>query len=120
MIHGHNKAGSYGVHYSSELHKIEEECRHCVHCQAVWVYKPGSGIRRGYCLKHDGWLCGQDACIHQQKDLVARYEVSTGKVVSCLAFEEWNEFLMEQAAKQVGKLGIDFAMTDFGLIVPKG
>lgn len=118
MIHGHNRAAGYGVHFSSEGYKIEEETRQCVHCQAHWVYRPGSGIRRGYCLKHDGWLCGQDACIEEQKRIVAEYELVTGNVVSCLAFEEKNDFLMNQAARQIGKRGVDFMMTPAGVIVP--
>lgn len=35
----------------------------CAHCGAVFAPMPGSGKRRGYCFRHAGPLCGQDACI---------------------------------------------------------
>jgi hypothetical protein len=119
MIHGENKAASYGVRFDGAGYKVEEEFRQCCHCQAVWVYRPGSGLRRGYCFKHDGWLCGQQACIDEQTRMVAEYEAVTGKVMSCLAFEELNDFKANQAARQAGIYGIDFDMTPAGLIIPK-
>jgi hypothetical protein len=117
MIHGH-KPSADTVTYDGNGHRIEGQCRQCVHCQMTWEYRPGSGIRRGYCLKHDGFVCGTDACIAQQKDLVAQYERATGKAVSCLAFEEWNDFLMNLAARQAGKPGQDFTISAGGIIVP--
>lgn len=118
MIHGQNKASAHGVHYTDDGFKIEEEFRQCCHCQCVWVYKPGSGIRRGYCHKHDGWLCGQDACIAEQVRLIKEYEEVTGKVVSCLAHEEKNDFLANQLEKIVGKSDKTFTTTPSGLIIP--
>lgn len=34
----------------------------CVHCQAIWVVRPGSGIQRGYCGNCGGYHCGAPAC----------------------------------------------------------
>lgn len=39
----------------------------CVHCSASWVVQPGSGKKRGWCVKCKGPLCGSpdcdDACV---------------------------------------------------------
>ena len=35
----------------------------CVHCGYMWAWAPGSGRRRGYCLKCHGLLCGRDGCV---------------------------------------------------------
>ncbi len=34
----------------------------CVHGGEHWVIKPGSGIKRGFCLKCNGPTCGKKAC----------------------------------------------------------
>lgn len=34
----------------------------CCHCQRHWVYVPGSGRKRGFCLKCNGITCGEPAC----------------------------------------------------------
>lgn len=38
------------------------ETRQCCHCGGTWEYKPGSGNRRGYCPRCDGFTCGHPAC----------------------------------------------------------
>lgn len=30
----------------------------CVHCQATWVIKKGSGKMRGFCQRCNGYVCG--------------------------------------------------------------
>ena len=35
----------------------------CVHCQAHWIIQPGSGRKRGWCLKCMGPLCGKADCM---------------------------------------------------------
>lgn len=117
MIHGH-KPNGYFATSNGEGYSIQGECRQCVHCQFTWEYQPGSGTRRGYCLKHDGFLCARPECAADQEQLIAKYFAATGKMVSCLAFEEWNEFLGEQIAKAHGKLSEDFTITPEGIIVP--
>ena len=40
----------------------EFETRQCVHCGKHWIYRPGSGTKRGFCLKCMGVTCGAEAC----------------------------------------------------------
>ncbi len=40
----------------------EGETLQCVHCNAHWIVRPGSGIKRGWCLRCMGPHCGQAAC----------------------------------------------------------
>lgn len=37
---------------------IEQPTLSCVHCSAHWVYRPGSGNVRGFCLRCNGPVCG--------------------------------------------------------------
>ena len=113
MIHGH-KPGGYFASADVNGHLIEGETRQCCHCQFVWEYKPGSGTKRGWCLKHNGFLCGREECFRDQERHINLYFINTGKVVSCIAFEEWNDFL---AARQEQLKG-EFHITGAGLIVP--
>ena len=34
----------------------------CCHCQRAWVYKPGSGAKRGFCMRCNRVTCGCQAC----------------------------------------------------------
>jgi hypothetical protein len=34
----------------------------CVHCQGLWEVKPGSGKRRGFCLRCNAPTCGRAGC----------------------------------------------------------
>lgn len=34
----------------------------CCHCGAHWIPRKGSGIRRGFCLRHMEVTCGADKC----------------------------------------------------------
>ena len=34
----------------------------CVHCGGMWEVKPGSGCRRGWCLRCNGPTCGSQEC----------------------------------------------------------
>lgn len=62
MIHGHKMAGNV-TSFDPEGRKIERELRQCILCQATWIYQPGSGARRGFCLHHMGLLCGRKECM---------------------------------------------------------
>lgn len=116
MVHGH-KPNGYFITADGEGHVIAGETRQCVHCQSMWNYTPGSGITRGWCFKHNGWLCGKVECNDQQAKFVADYERATGKVVTCLAFEEHNDFLANEWAKiQFGASGLQ--VTEAGLVIP--
>jgi hypothetical protein len=35
----------------------------CIHCAYTWLYRPGSGKRRGWCMKCHGILCGRPHCV---------------------------------------------------------
>lgn len=61
MIIGH-KASGYLVTADRNGNKVERETRQCVHCQATWVYQPGSKRRYGFCLKCHGVICGNPEC----------------------------------------------------------
>lgn len=43
----------------------------CVHCQYTWIYKPGSGKKRGWCYNCNGFICGPKCieCIPYEKKL---------------------------------------------------
>ena len=43
--------------------RVIAEYRQCAHCQFTWEYAPGSGNRRGVCLKCMGLLCGGAKCL---------------------------------------------------------
>jgi hypothetical protein len=72
VIVGH-KPAAYFVTADGEGHRIEGEQRQCVHCQYCWTYRPGSGHRRGYCLRCDGWLCGRPECVAMQRRMLQRF-----------------------------------------------
>ena len=42
---------------------IEGDTVQCVHCQAMWRKKPGSGIKRSWCFNCDGSTCSKQHCI---------------------------------------------------------
>jgi len=71
MIRGH-KPAAYFVTGDGTV-KVEGEQHQCVHCQFLWNYKPGSGIRRGYCMKCDGWLCGRSECEEMQRAMLSQF-----------------------------------------------
>jgi hypothetical protein len=79
-IYGH-KPSAYSIQFDRDGNKIEKEFRQCIHCQYVWEYKPGSGERRGFCLKCYGLLCGRPECAsHECKGPYVKYaENPSGK-----------------------------------------
>lgn len=49
---------------------FEGHLRQCIHCQYTWTYRPGSGIRRGFCKRCNSFTCGAstcDTCYHKEK-----------------------------------------------------
>ena len=38
------------------------ETRQCSHCNAQWIYKPGSKHKYGVCLACDGYTCMKKEC----------------------------------------------------------
>jgi hypothetical protein len=117
MIHGHKPNGYY-VTATGEGHKIEGESHQCVHCQFVWEYHPGSGIKRGYCLNCDGFLCGRDECFREQQKFIEYMKLRYNQTRSCVPFEEWNSRMREKLEK-VMPLDPSLTVTESGLIVPR-
>jgi hypothetical protein len=42
--------------------EVQLDTLQCCHCQRIWVVQPGSGKRRGFCLKCNQVTCGSEAC----------------------------------------------------------
>jgi hypothetical protein len=42
--------------------KIERDTLQCCHCGGHWIVEPGSGRRRGFCLKCNAVHCGGPNC----------------------------------------------------------
>ena len=40
----------------------ERDAFTCCHCNKIIIVRPGSGIRRGYCMSCDDLHCGKEAC----------------------------------------------------------
>jgi hypothetical protein len=111
MIRG-QKPNGYFVTTDADGKKIEGETRQCVHCQFQWIYRPGSGDRRGYCLKCGGFVCARPECIAQQIRL-------TGNAADCVSFYDWNSRLEDKVRKLL-PLDPALTVTPEGLIVPRG
>ncbi len=60
MHHGHGKndAGIIIISNGYAGTQTEEPTLQCIHCQHTWVRQPGSGIKRGFCMKCMGPICG--------------------------------------------------------------
>lgn len=39
------------------------ETRQCVHCGRHWLWRKGSGKKRGWCMNCSGVTCGKPACM---------------------------------------------------------
>ena len=58
----------------------------CVHCGGMWEVKPGSGRRRGWCLRCNGPTCGSQECSahcvpwERQMEIIERRAQLLGKV----------------------------------------
>jgi|SRR5580698_6438756 hypothetical protein len=42
---------------------IQHDLMACVHCGYVWEPKPGSGKKRGFCYRCNGFVCGHAECL---------------------------------------------------------
>ena len=43
--------------------KTESPMMCCIHCGIHWAPRPGSGTRRGFCTRCNGFVCGRAACV---------------------------------------------------------
>ena len=61
---GRNMKGASGfiIITSPDGPDVELETRRCSHCGSHWVHEPGSGRKRGYCMKCSGPTCGTKKC----------------------------------------------------------
>lgn len=50
------------VRVTSDGASEEHDTQQCVHCGAVWEFRPGSGRTRGFCVRCMGVTCGNPAC----------------------------------------------------------
>lgn len=114
MIRGH-KPAAYFVTGDAAGNRIEGEQRQCVHCQYLWDYVPGSGTRRGYCLRHDGWLCGREECAQAQRRLLVQFSYLTGSTDRhCISFTDYVERLRDEFVHHPL-----YQVTSSGLVVPR-
>ena len=97
------------THGDDGCHRFEGENRQCVHCQYSWIYNPGSGMVRGYCTRHDGWICARPQCYKMQKARLD--EMKTG--ASCVSYYDYNKWRFEQYLKNV-----KYAVTTGGIFIP--
>ncbi len=78
---------------------FEGNLRQCCHCSFVWIYRPGSGINRGFCHKCEDHICGKDVCFicypAEQRDedmeRAARQLMTPGEWDARLRMEEFRE-----------------------------
>lgn len=109
MITGHKPNGNFRT-YSDLGQKIEGETRQCVHCQFMWNYQPGSGNIRGFCTRHNGFVCNRAQCNREQREMIA----ALGDwPFDCLTFHDFNMYKFEKYLKSH-----QFEITTSGLIVP--
>ena len=98
MIRGHKPAAYFSTG-NGEV-KTEGEQRQCVHCQFLWTYRPGSGTRRGYCLRHDGFLCGRPECEAQQKVMLRSFAHLSGATDRhCISWTDYVERQRDEYAR---------------------
>jgi hypothetical protein len=124
MISGH-KPSAYFLTFDGEGKRIEGECRQCVHCQYTWEYRPGSGVERGFCIRHGnppvgcgGFLCARAECFQMQRWLIHFMQIHYNQTRSCVPWEEWNNRVHEKIGHLL-PLAVDLTITSSGLIVPR-
>lgn len=108
MITGYRPSGFY---VTGEAGQVQGETRQCVHCQYTWEYVPGSGHRRGFCLKCHGLLCGRPECEAQQRRILAAFPDQTR---SCMPYAD-----MVQRQRDRWAMDPRYEVTPTGLIVPR-
>jgi len=42
---------------------VERDTLQCVHCEKHWLVMPGSGRKRGWCMRCNGPSCGAKECM---------------------------------------------------------
>jgi hypothetical protein len=61
---------------------LEADTMRCVHCGKHWQVVPGSGRKRGWCIKCNGPLCGKELCMKSCYPVEKRLDdAEKGKIV---------------------------------------
>lgn len=55
-------------------HVEEGETLSCAHCQYTWTVRPGSGSKRGFCLRCNAPVCGKRDCLERCEPWEAKIE----------------------------------------------
>lgn len=118
MIHGYKPAFYFEKGVGSDGKTVQGEGRQCIHCQFCWEYVPGSGRPYGYCITCGGFICARPECHAQQQRWIADWEGRTGKIRTCIPFDEWNGRMIEKIAHLL-PLAEDVTVTPEGIIIPK-
>jgi hypothetical protein len=64
-------SGTYHAFGGDEAEKVVDTVQ-CVHCGRHWLWEPGSGKQRGFCLGCNGITCGSkkcDVCVPMEQQL---------------------------------------------------
>lgn len=56
------KSAGYISIVEPDKRPLEFDTLQCVHCGGHWRVQPGSGRKRGYCMRCNGVTCGQEEC----------------------------------------------------------
>ena len=87
MIAGRKPSGYFETHRGDGI-KVEGHTHCCAHCQFTWEYRPGSGTRRGFCLKCHSLVCGRPECEAEQQRMLAMFPEQTR---SCMPYSDFVE-----------------------------
>lgn len=112
MIHGRDAAAGYIIKDGV----VTGETHQCSHCQYVWEAKPGSGNRRGFCSSCNAMTCGRESCRKDQEMKLEKFGLTRR---TCLSFDEYNFRLEELVSQQRGTFGVDFVVSEYGLVIPR-
>jgi hypothetical protein len=93
-VFGHKIKGAAGFIevVSPDVPTQVYETRQCCHCGRHWLYRPGSGTRRGFCMQCTGLTCGDpkcDPCVPYE----ARIELEEGQAPGAAARRYLDDYL---------------------------
>ena len=74
LTHSASKPAGHVITGGPSGVEIAADTLQCVHCGAHWIVKPGSGRKRGFCLKCMGPTCGSPRCEHSCNPVEAQIE----------------------------------------------
>ncbi len=89
-----NPAG-YVLASNGQSLDLEGDTEQCVHCQAMWIKQPGSGVTRSWCWNCNGSTCSKKQCIEHCEPAEA--------FIERLEAEGNARYMAEQNAKVLAK-----------------